>query len=100
MPPATELVVDVDREEWTARLHVFCCGKPRDDFGHDNSKPVGTWRPKWGPKPTEPGCFAPPELLAIYSAKYSRSPPAPSSSEHAELKHPASQKYDPKESSK
>jgi len=38
-----------DRAKWTARLR----GWRQSRF----------WLPLWGPKPTEPGCFAPPGLL-------------------------------------
>jgi len=38
-----------DRAKWTARLR----GWRQSRF----------WLPLWGPKPIEPGCFAPPGLL-------------------------------------
>jgi hypothetical protein len=39
-----------DRAKWEARLQ-----------GWRNKR---FWLPFWGPKPSEPGCFAPPELIA------------------------------------
>lgn len=44
IPQAAALAV----EDWPGRLAVFA---------------EGTWAPAWGPKPGEPGCRVPPELL-------------------------------------
>ena len=38
-----------DRAKWQARLRSW--------------RQSRFWLPLWGPKPTEPGCFAPPEVL-------------------------------------
>ena len=39
-----------ERSKWEARLRSW--------------RQSRFWLPLWGPKPTEPGCFAPPEVLA------------------------------------
>jgi DNA-binding transcriptional MocR family regulator len=39
-----------DRAKWEARVRSW--------------RQSRFWLPLWGPKPTEPGCFAPPEVLA------------------------------------
>src|SRR4051794_25481735 len=38
-----------DRAKWEARLRSWCQSR--------------FWLPLWGPKPTEPGCFAPVQLM-------------------------------------
>ena len=40
-----------DRAKWEARLRSWRTSR--------------FWLPLWGPKPTEPGCFAPVEVLAV-----------------------------------
>ena len=39
-----------ERSRWEARLRIW--------------RQSGFWLPLWGPKPTEPGCFAPSHLMA------------------------------------
>lgn len=44
---------------WMSRLEIFFVG--------DDECPKGGWSPKWGPRPDQAGCVAPPAILARFS---------------------------------
>jgi uncharacterized protein YdaU (DUF1376 family) len=46
----------VDLDTWRARMRIF----RGEAYGSSN----GNWSPAWGPKPGEPGCLVPAELLS------------------------------------
>ena len=54
---------DVTPEQWANRLRVFdgLAGEPR-----------GSWTPKWGPPPDDPGCWVPADLLSSRKRQSSR----------------------------
>lgn len=49
------------QSEWEGRLRCY--------FGDGERFRGGTWSSKWGPRPDEPGCFAPAEMIATARAR-------------------------------
>lgn len=56
-----------DIETWIWRLEAFHHGKQED--GEEVAK-IGHWHEKWGPKPGQPGCMVPADVIATYAARH------------------------------
>lgn len=67
-PPPVVLDVICRPHEWERRCLMFFEGLPRTTYPdeRDDSKPKGTWSAPWGPKPGEPGCLCPDEVLSRF----------------------------------
>ena len=58
-----QTVTWLNQERWTSETTAQPAAAPNWDERTDNFYITSDWAPAWGPKPSEPGCLVPPDII-------------------------------------